>query len=404
MNFKIIATDNYSTASKAVLQMLKKADQTNLSVNHVVISNDRCRMTSELEMLDALGGSFNTHVLTFARLTTRLMKEKPFISKQSAIMLISRLAEELCDKFLCFTRSYNTAGFSANIYETISQLKYSAISPEQINPSDFDKNLQLKMHDIKLIYQAYEDFIKERYIDSGAKLNHLIKAIPDSDFVKNSYFYIKDFDDFSTQEELIIRQLVIYSKGVVVAIPYKQGRRIYSSENFDHLLQIAKGLKIEPDLTFLTDNQTNYVYHLANNLFDYKTEFEQKPAQNLFVAKESDIFAEAELVAKHICQQTRDGARYKDFLIVAFCIFMVVRFMMKAQNMRREWTLTKAEIKALRKQGKSFKEIEAIDDQKKAEIKAAEEAAKAAQPAPETVESLLKDIKALLTDKKDKTE
>ena len=93
-----------------------------------------------------------------------------------------------------------------------------------------------------------------------------------------------------------------------------------------------------------------------------------------------------------------------DFLIVAFCIFLVLRFMMKAQNMRREWTLTKAEIKALRKQGKSFKEIEAIDDQKKAEIKAAEEAAKAAQPAPETVESLLKDIKALLADKKDKTE
>ena len=93
-----------------------------------------------------------------------------------------------------------------------------------------------------------------------------------------------------------------------------------------------------------------------------------------------------------------------DFLIVAFCIFMVLRFMMKAQNMRREWTLTKAEIKALRKQGKSYKEIEAIDEAKKAEIKAAEEAAKAAQPAPETVESLLKDIKVLLADKDSKKE
>ena len=91
-----------------------------------------------------------------------------------------------------------------------------------------------------------------------------------------------------------------------------------------------------------------------------------------------------------------------DFLIVAFCIFIVLRFMMKAQNMRREWTLSKAEIKALRKQGKSFKEIEAIDDQKKADIKAAEDAKKAAEPKPETVESLLKDIKVLLADKKDK--
>jgi len=93
-----------------------------------------------------------------------------------------------------------------------------------------------------------------------------------------------------------------------------------------------------------------------------------------------------------------------DFLIVAFCIFVVLRFMMKAQNMRREWTLTKAEIKALRKQGKSYKEIEDIDDQKKAEIKAAEEAKKAAEPQPETVESLLKDIKVLLSEKDGKKE
>jgi len=88
-----------------------------------------------------------------------------------------------------------------------------------------------------------------------------------------------------------------------------------------------------------------------------------------------------------------------DFLIVAFCIFVVLRFMMKAQNMRREWTLTKAEIKALRKQGKSFKEIEAIDEAKKAEIKAAEDAKKAAEPKPETVESLLKDIQVMLAEK-----
>ena len=317
MKLNIIATNTYATASKAVLQMLKKTDQTDLQTNHVVISNNRCVMSSELEMLDALGGSFNTHVLTFARLTSRLMKEKEFISKQSAIMLIGRLAQELSPQFLCFTKSYDTAGFAAHVYETISQFKYSAISPEQINPGEFEKNLQLKMHDIKLIYQAYEDFIKDRYIDSGAKLNHLIECIPASDFIKNSYFYIKDFDDFSAQEELIIRQLVIYSKGVVVALPYVKDKRIYPTENFDHLLDIAKGLKIEPQITYLCDNQSNYVFHLENNLFDYKTQFEQKETKEVFVSKESDVFAEAELVAKHICQKTREGARYKDFLVVA---------------------------------------------------------------------------------------
>ena len=127
MKFTIIAGNNYAAASKSITEILKQTDQRDLSVNHIVISNDRCSMSSELEILDALGGSFNTSVLTFARLTSRIMKERQFISKQSAIMLINKLAGELKDDFLCFKTSYDTAGFAQNMYDTISQLKYSEI-------------------------------------------------------------------------------------------------------------------------------------------------------------------------------------------------------------------------------------------------------------------------------------
>ena len=108
MKFTIIAGNNYAAASKSITEILKQTDQRDLSVNHIVISNDRCSMSSELEILDALGGSFNTSVLTFARLTSRIMKERQFISKQSAIMLINKLAGELKDDFLCFKTSYDT--------------------------------------------------------------------------------------------------------------------------------------------------------------------------------------------------------------------------------------------------------------------------------------------------------
>jgi len=316
MDFKIIAANNYAAASKSIVEMLKKTDQTDLETNHVIISNDRCLMSSEFEMLDALGGSFNTQVLTFARLTSRLMTEKTFISKQSAIMLINRLAEELSGEFLCFTKSFDTPGFAANIYETISQLKYSAISPQDVNPDNYDNNLRLKMHDIKLLYQAYEDFIKDRYIDSGTKLQLLADAIPHSDFVKSAYFYIKDFDNFSAQEVQIIRQLVIWSKGVVVALPYMKGKRVYIKDSFEDMLTIAKGLKINADVTYLVDNQPNFVGHIQNNLFDFKTNFEKKKTKDVLIAKECDVFAEAETVARYIADKTHQGDRYKDFLVV----------------------------------------------------------------------------------------
>lgn len=317
MKFKIIAANNYAAASKSVIEMLKNTDQRDLSVNHVVISNDRCSMSGELEILDALGGSFNTQVLTFARLTSRIMTEKQFISKQSAIMLINRLAEEMKDEFLCFKKSYDTAGFAKSLYETISQLKYSAVSPQKINPDDFDQNLRLKMHDIKLIYQAYEDFIKDRYVDSGAKLQQLIKNIPTSDFIKNSYFYIKDFDNFSTQEILIIRELVIWSKGVVVAVPFVRDNRVYLAENFTALVNVADGLGLDAQIEYFRDNQSNFVGHIEDNLFAYKTCFKKIASDAVRVVRQSDVFAETEAAARYILDKTEEGARFKDFLVVA---------------------------------------------------------------------------------------
>ena len=151
MDYRIIAADNYATASECIIDMLKKTDQSDLSASHIVISNDRCSMSTELEVLDALGGSFNTRVLTFARLTSAIMTEKKFISKQSAIMLISKLAGEMKDDFSCFKKSYDTTGFAQSMYEAVSQLKYSAVEPRDINPDAYEKNLRAKMREVRMI-------------------------------------------------------------------------------------------------------------------------------------------------------------------------------------------------------------------------------------------------------------
>lgn len=85
MDYRIIAADNYATASECIIDMLKKTDQSDLSASHIVISNDRCSMSTELEVLGALGGSFNTRVLTFARLTSAIMTEKSLFPSRAPL-------------------------------------------------------------------------------------------------------------------------------------------------------------------------------------------------------------------------------------------------------------------------------------------------------------------------------
>ena len=81
-----------------------------------------------------------------------------------------------------------------------------------------------------------------------------------------------------------------------------------------------------------------------------------------------------------------------DFLLIALCLFLALKIILKLKNGSKFEALTKEEVKAMRKEGKSYHEIHAEDARKKAE-------AEAAKAPAETTESLLKDIRELLKEK-----
>ena len=66
-------TNNSKCAQNCIMQALQRTDQRNLDVKHVVIVPDRASYEAEKALVAALGGSFNTEVLTFRRLANRFL-------------------------------------------------------------------------------------------------------------------------------------------------------------------------------------------------------------------------------------------------------------------------------------------------------------------------------------------
>lgn len=83
-----------------------------------------------------------------------------------------------------------------------------------------------------------------------------------------------------------------------------------------------------------------------------------------------------------------------DFLLIALCLFIIIRITMSISNkMRRNPDgYTHEEYVQLRRQGFKRRQIEEMEEEKIAKTKAE----RAAQPAPETTDSILKDIRTLL--------
>ncbi len=99
-----------------------------------------------------------------------------------------------------------------------------------------------------------------------------------------------------------------------------------------------------------------------------------------------------------------------NFLLIAIVLFCIVKMFNKvreagenvSKNLKHESVLTKEEVKALKKEGKTRAEIRAIEEERRAEIaeqqRIAEEEAK--KNAPKTQEQLLQEIVDLLSKEK----
>ena len=96
-----------------------------------------------------------------------------------------------------------------------------------------------------------------------------------------------------------------------------------------------------------------------------------------------------------------------DFLLIAFVLFCVLRVVMMLQNgtaseRQIRKALTREEKAKLKAEGKTYKEIREAAIQKLADEKARKEQEEAAKKASiETTDDILKDIRSLLSEKKD---
>ena len=115
----------------------------------------------------------------------------------------------------------NTDEFVDVISRTFKDFKKHNItidSIEEVTEKIEDKYLLSKLKDINLIYNLYEENLKDNYIDEDDILTILSSKIEYSKSFKNAIIYIDEFAGFTTQEYTLIQSLLKVAKEVNVTI------------------------------------------------------------------------------------------------------------------------------------------------------------------------------------------
>ena len=191
---------------------------------------------------------------------------------------------------------------------------------ETINKIE-DKYLLSKLNDINLIYNLYEENLKNNYIDEDDVLTILSTKIEQSEMFKNSIIYIDEFAGFTKQEYNLIESLLKIANEVNVTIC---ADNIQKAQNMDTDIFYSNKVTnvgaeiLEPvELTNTNRFKNEELKHLEKNIYNIKYDKYKNNNENIKLFLATNPYSEIDYVAKNIIKLVRDeNMRYKDIAII----------------------------------------------------------------------------------------
>ena len=189
-----ITEKSYAAALDKVIELVEKR-KPDLNVRHLVIVPDNYTFTLEKCLFLKNKGSFDVEVTTFNRLCLRLSGAEKALSKQGAIMLLKKICLENADKLACYSKSCLRPGFSVKLYDAINALRASDIGPDALeNAGSLHKSA-----DLALLYRAYLEVTRGRYVDAAGRMEILREATEKRGALKDCHVYVALYEDYTAQ-------------------------------------------------------------------------------------------------------------------------------------------------------------------------------------------------------------
>lgn len=284
--------------------------------DQIIIVPDRYSLITEKLVFEKLGisSTLNIKVMGINRFASLILQKQnampKSMSNNGALIALGKAVYEEKDNFKFFPKSNIDVSFLQQIKNTISQLKTSEVTPEQL-----EKLADDKIHDIYLIYKNYEEKQKTG-VDLADFLDEFIQNIEKASF-ENKRIYFAFFDSMTSQGLSIVHLLLKKAKSVEFALACPQSQQknkfIYDTSLESNLKNLVReaGVEIEEKIVTSSNFVSNFI---SNNIYlSNPQNINLKNFANFWECSTSE--AQFEAVAREIKSHVVLGGRYSDCVV-----------------------------------------------------------------------------------------
>lgn len=160
----------------------------------------------EIVRLHPRHGTMNIDIVSFDRLAYRIFSElsipqPEILDDMGKTMVLRKLAGEKKKELLLFSSHLNRPGFIAGVKSMLSELYQYGVSPEalkeQANREGVSRILSAKLSDMEVLFRAFQEFTKERYITSEELLDVLCRVAGRSKLLKGCVLALDGYTGFT---------------------------------------------------------------------------------------------------------------------------------------------------------------------------------------------------------------
>ena len=334
MGLRIIYGRAGSGKSEYCYQEIAKEIEKNEKI--FLITPEQFSFTAEKKLMEAVKTEavLQAEVIHLSRLAKRVIKEIGIkddrMTKCGKAMLISHILTTQKKELKYLSKSEENIDLAIS---SITELKKHGVTvkklKEQIEKTE-NIYLKTKLQDISIIYEQYDEQIKQSYIDEADELTILAQNIEKIEWLKNSIIYIDEFAGFTYSEYQVIKELIKYAKQVNITITVDDlGQTLNPDKDIFYankitvkkLQEIVEQNELKQEkpikLTEIKRFKIPELKYIEGHLFKTQsTKYEQK-VENLAMFLAKNQYTEIEYIAKEITKLVKEkNKRYNDIAII----------------------------------------------------------------------------------------
>ena len=313
--------------------------------NFLIIVPDQFTMQTQkdLVMRSDRGGILNIDVLSFGRLSHRILeevgtKEMPVLDDTGKSLVLQKIAADLKEQLPAMGSLLHKQGYIHEVKSAISEFMQYGISTQDMDKliASAEKRgaLAMKLRDLKTLYRGFQDYIRDHFITTEETLDVLRRSLVKSKILPDSVVVFDGFTGFTPIQNRLIQELMRVCEETIVTVTIGEEEDPYQMDGEQKLFHLSKKtvadlvkLAAEAEVTrgedvFVKGGPNRFaeapaLCYLEQNLFRYQDEPYTEKQHEIHMFEALSPREEVHQTALYIRKLIREeGLTYRDIAVV----------------------------------------------------------------------------------------